>query len=81
MSLPIAPVDVLAIEDLWLSIGDGAPVLRGVGLRIGAGEVHGLVGESGAGKSISGAVCWACCRAAPSCTRAMSATVAPVCCG
>ena len=54
MSLPIAPVDVLAIEDLWLSIGDRAPVLRGVGLRIGAGEVHGLVGESGAGKSMIG---------------------------
>jgi peptide/nickel transport system ATP-binding protein len=54
MSLPIAPVDVLAIEDLWLSILDRAPVLRGVGLRIGAGEVHGLVGESGAGKSMIG---------------------------
>jgi peptide/nickel transport system ATP-binding protein len=54
MSLPRAPVDVLAIEDLWLSVGDHAPVLRGVGLRIGAGEVHGLVGESGAGKSMIG---------------------------
>jgi peptide/nickel transport system ATP-binding protein len=54
MSLPVAPMDVLTIENLWLSIGDGAPVLRGAGLRIGAGEVHGLVGESGAGKSMIG---------------------------
>ncbi len=54
MSLPVVPLDVLAIEDLWLSIGDHATVLRGVGLRIGAGEVHGLVGESGAGKSMIG---------------------------
>jgi peptide/nickel transport system ATP-binding protein len=54
MSLPATPVDVLAIEDLWLSISDRAPVLRVVNLRIGAGEVHGLVGESGAGKSMIG---------------------------
>ncbi|WP_350347813.1 sugar ABC transporter ATP-binding protein [Agromyces sp. G08B096] len=29
----------------------GVPVLRGVGLALRAGEVHGLVGENGAGKS------------------------------
>jgi peptide/nickel transport system ATP-binding protein len=47
-------MDVLAIEDLWLSIGGQAPILRAVSLRIGLGEVHGLVGESGAGKSMVG---------------------------
>jgi peptide/nickel transport system ATP-binding protein len=48
------PMDILAVENLWLSIGDATPVLRGVRLRIRAGEVHGLVGESGAGKSMIG---------------------------
>ena len=59
MDLPLPtdvapPVDTLTIENLWLSIGHAAPVVRGVALRIGAGEVHGLVGESGAGKSMIG---------------------------
>ena len=46
---------VLSIEDLHVALGGGrapAPVLRGVSLAIAAGEVHGLVGESGAGKSM-----------------------------
>ena len=43
----------LAIETLSaISLRDGnKPVLRGVSLTVGTGEVHGLVGESGAGKS------------------------------
>jgi peptide/nickel transport system ATP-binding protein len=45
--------NVLSIDNLWLSISDFV-VLRGVSLHIGAGEVHGLVGESGAGKSMIG---------------------------
>ena len=43
----------LAIESLSaISLRDGGkPVLRRVSLSVGTGEVHGLVGESGAGKS------------------------------
>ncbi|MGP1397893.1 MAG: ABC transporter ATP-binding protein [Inquilinaceae bacterium] len=47
----------LIIEDLHVAIGAGrvrVPILRGVGLEVAAGEVHGLVGESGAGKSMVG---------------------------
>ena len=46
---------VLDIADLHVALrGDHGPlpVLRGVGLAIAPGEVHGLVGESGAGKSM-----------------------------
>ncbi|MFC4532036.1 dipeptide ABC transporter ATP-binding protein [Sphaerisporangium dianthi] len=41
---------VLAVRDLEVSFG-GARVVRGVGYDVGAGEVLGIVGESGAGKS------------------------------
>ena len=43
----------LAIESLSaISLRDGnRPILRRVSLSVGTGEVHGLVGESGAGKS------------------------------
>jgi peptide/nickel transport system ATP-binding protein len=43
----------LTIEQLKVAIGD-ARVLRGVSLQVQPGEVRGLVGESGAGKSMIG---------------------------
>ena len=44
---------VLKFESLRLAIG-GKPVLRDVSLQVAPGAVHGLVGESGAGKTMIG---------------------------
>jgi len=46
---------LLEIRDLHLAIGD-QPILRGVSLDVHAGQVAGLVGESGAGKTMVGRV-------------------------
>ncbi len=44
----------LSINDLNAVLGSDSPILRCVSLDVAPGEVHGLVGESGAGKSMIG---------------------------
>ncbi|GAA3796901.1 hypothetical protein GCM10022226_15340 [Sphaerisporangium flaviroseum] len=51
MSGPVAPV--LSVEDLTVSIGEH-DILRGVGIDLRPGRVHGLAGESGSGKTMTG---------------------------
>jgi peptide/nickel transport system ATP-binding protein len=45
---------LLEIADLNLELKGGTPILRGVSLSLAAGRVLGLVGESGAGKTMVG---------------------------
>ncbi|MBD3665359.1 ABC transporter ATP-binding protein [Sulfitobacter aestuariivivens] len=44
----------LQIKNLDVRLKGGGPILRRVSLDVTAGQVHGLVGESGAGKSMIG---------------------------
>jgi len=42
---------VLDIRDLTISYGSASPVVRGIDLTVRGGEIVGLIGESGSGKS------------------------------
>ncbi len=41
----------IEFEDVWFSYADGEPVLRGLNLKVGAGEHVAIAGSTGAGKS------------------------------
>lgn len=43
--------EVLNVKGLTVAYGDGTPVVSDVSLRVGAGEILGVIGESGCGKS------------------------------
>ncbi len=51
----MSALPALSVENLHVEIVDArgrTPILRGVSLEIGPGRIHGLVGESGAGKTV-----------------------------
>ena len=65
----------LSVRDLSITLQNGVRILRNVSLEVGAGRVHGLVGESGAGKSM---ICKAILSTLP---HAMNVTGGQICFG
>ena len=54
MSVTAEP-PVVRVEGLGLALDTGEPVIEDVSFQIAPGEILGVVGESGAGKSLTGA--------------------------
>ncbi|MFD2092542.1 ABC transporter ATP-binding protein [Blastococcus deserti] len=50
-AVPVRPVPLLELDDVWFTYPDGTEVLRGVSLQVPEGSRVALVGPSGAGKS------------------------------
>ncbi len=48
-------MDVLSINDLSIQLAGGSELVKGINLKIKKGEIHGLIGESGSGKSLTAA--------------------------
>jgi ATP-binding cassette, subfamily B, bacterial len=48
---PIARVGGVAFDDVWYEYDAGRPILKGVSLELGVGEIVGIIGPSGSGKS------------------------------
>ncbi|TQF68571.1 ABC transporter ATP-binding protein [Rhodococcus spelaei] len=49
----MADTTILDIENLTIRFGEAAPVVDGLSLSVGRGEIVALVGESGSGKSLT----------------------------